>query len=94
MLTYEQRLDRDPRWALDEGGRHFEGRNAVRQALERVCRRLADLQIPYAVVGGMALFHHGYRRFTEDVDLIVDIYRRSPTAGACVIRSSASALNS
>src|SRR5205823_1000563 len=25
----------------------------------------------YAVVGGMALFLHGYRRFTEDVDLLV-----------------------
>jgi hypothetical protein len=72
MLTYEQRLNTDPRWALDEGGRHFEGRSAVQQALERVCRRLSELQIPYAVVGGMALFHHGYRRFTEDVDLLVD----------------------
>ncbi len=72
MLTYEQQLDKDPRWALDEGGRHFEGRSAVQQALERVCRRLNELRIPYAVVGGMALFHHGYRRFTEDVGLLVD----------------------
>jgi hypothetical protein len=33
----------------------------------------ADLrgQICYAVVGGMALFRHGLRRFTEDVDLLV-----------------------
>src|SRR5262249_34887622 len=30
-----------------------------------------DLGIPYAVVGGMALFMHGYRRFTEDVDILV-----------------------
>ena len=29
------------------------------------------MKIPYAVVGGMALFFHGYRRFTEDVDILV-----------------------
>ena len=27
--------------------------------------------IPYCVAGGMALFQHGYRRFTEDVDILV-----------------------
>jgi hypothetical protein len=27
--------------------------------------------IPYAVVGGLALFQHGLRRFTEDVDILV-----------------------
>jgi hypothetical protein len=32
---------------------------------------LAELGIDYAVVGGMAMFQHGYRRFTEDVDLLV-----------------------
>jgi hypothetical protein len=32
---------------------------------------LKDLGIPYAVVGGKALFQHGLRRFTEDVDLLV-----------------------
>jgi hypothetical protein len=25
----------------------------------------------YAIAGGMAMFLHGYRRFTEDVDMIV-----------------------
>src|SRR5439155_9111136 len=28
-------------------------------------------QIPYAIVGAMALFIHGFRRFTEAVDLLV-----------------------
>ena len=27
--------------------------------------------IPYAVAGGMALFEHGFRRFTDDVDILV-----------------------
>src|SRR4051812_45769418 len=71
MLVYEQILDRDRRWALDQGGLHFEGKSAVQQALRRVARRLDDLGVPYAVAGGMALFEHGFRRFTEDVDILV-----------------------
>jgi hypothetical protein len=27
--VYEKRLDRDPRWALSEGSRHFEEKSAV-----------------------------------------------------------------
>jgi hypothetical protein len=37
----------------------------------RITRRLDELGIPYAVVGGMALFFHGFRRFTDDVDILV-----------------------
>jgi hypothetical protein len=68
---YEEQLNRDPRWALSEGSRHFEEDSAVFKALRRIAKRLAELGIPYAVVGGMALFRHGLRRFTEDVDLLV-----------------------
>jgi hypothetical protein len=71
FLTYEQRLNADRRWALREGSMHFEKESAVQLALQRIARRLDDIQIPYAVVGGLALFHHGFRRFTEDVDLLV-----------------------
>lgn len=68
---YEALLNRDPRWALSEGSRHFEENSAVFQALHNIAARLKALGIPYAVVGGMALFRHGFRRFTEDVDLLV-----------------------
>ena len=71
MLTYEQQLNRDVRWAFMEGSMHFEKESAVHKTLARIARRLDELGIPYAVVGGMALFYHGYRRFTEDVDLLV-----------------------
>jgi hypothetical protein len=71
VITYEQLLDRDLGWALREGSMHFEEKSAVQLTLRRVTRRLAELGIPYAVVGGMALFFHGYRRFTEDVDILV-----------------------
>ncbi len=70
-LTYEQELGQDLRWAMDEGSRHFEEKSAVHETLRRICKRLNEMQIPYAVVGGMALFKHGYRRFTEDVDILV-----------------------
>src|SRR5687767_8894962 len=71
MITYEERLSQDRRWALNEGSRHFEGHSLVQEALERITSRLTELQIPYAVAGGMALFEHGYRRFTEAVDIVV-----------------------
>jgi hypothetical protein len=68
---YEQQLQSDPRWALSEGSRHFEGSSKVFDALHSIARRLDELKIEYVVVGGMALFQHGLRRFTEDVDILV-----------------------
>ena len=47
------------------------GQSEVNAALTRITERLESLGIPYALVGGMALFQHGYRRFTEDVDLLI-----------------------
>jgi hypothetical protein len=71
LVTYEERLNRDTAWALMEGSMHFEKESAVHQSLRRIARRLDDLGIAYAVVGGMAMFLHGFRRFTEDVDILV-----------------------
>lgn len=71
MLAYESRLNADPRWALSEGSRHFEDRSAVQDTLRRVASKLNALGVPYAIAGGMALFQHGLRRFTEDVDVLV-----------------------
>jgi len=71
FLSYEEKLSQNLSWAMDEGSRHFDEKSAVHETLRRVCQRLSALKIPYAVVGGMALFKYGYRRFTEDVDLLV-----------------------
>lgn len=68
---YENLLNADPRWALSEGSRHFEEQSSVFKSLHNIAQRLNDLGIPYAVVGGMALFRHGLRRFTEDVDILI-----------------------
>lgn len=70
-IAYEKLLNQDRGWALSEGSRHFEGRSAVQEALRKITRRLEEMGIPYAVAGGMALFQHGFRRFTEDVDILV-----------------------
>ena len=50
---------------------HFEEKSAVHDALRKISQRLDELGIPYVIVGGMAMFAHGFRRFTEDVDLLV-----------------------
>jgi hypothetical protein len=71
MIAYEQLLDRNLDWALREGSMHFEGKNAVHNALRKITSRLEQLGIPYALVGAMAMFFHGYRRFTDDVDILV-----------------------
>lgn len=72
VVSYEERLKASPRWALAEGSMHFDKQNSVFRSLEKIARRLDELGIPYAVAGGMALFQHGYRRFTEDVDILVN----------------------
>jgi len=43
----------------------------VHDALRHIASRLDELGISYAIAGGMALFMHGFRRFTEDVDILV-----------------------
>ncbi len=54
-----------------EGSRHFDERDAVFDSLRGITKQLENLQIPYAIVGGMAMFKHGFRRFTEVVDILV-----------------------
>ncbi len=71
IIPYEQRLQQEKGWALDEGQKHFSGGGLVHNSLQRIAKRLNELEIPYAVAGGMALFYHGYQRFTSDVDILV-----------------------
>lgn len=70
--VYEDLLKQNWRWALDQGGPHFEGESLVQKTLRRIARRLRELEVPYAVAGAMTLFAHGYERFTQDVGILVD----------------------
>jgi hypothetical protein len=71
MQRYESQLNGNLNWALMEGSMHFEGTSAVHRTLKRLAHHLDELGVDYAIAGGMALFFHGYRRFTEDVDVLV-----------------------
>jgi hypothetical protein len=71
VIPYEQRLAASISYVLDEGGRLFMGESEVNRTLQRITNKLNELKIPYAVAGGMALIAHGFRRFTEDIDILV-----------------------
>jgi len=56
---------------LREGDALFNRRGEVYDALRRFVQWLDEEGIPYALIGGMALITHGYRRYTEDVDILL-----------------------
>ncbi len=56
---------------MAEATKYFGEGGSVHETVARISRRLDELGIPFVVVGGIAMFHHGFRRFTEDVDLLV-----------------------
>lgn len=47
------------------------GQGNVYETLRELARRLDQEDVDYALIGGMALVAHGYRRFTEDVDILM-----------------------
>jgi hypothetical protein len=69
--TFEQRVRRGGDAAIAEVERFFMQTGAVHRALRRVAARLTELNIPYAVVGGLAVSAHGLMRTTEDVDILL-----------------------
>lgn len=54
-----------------EGLRLFMGQGELNQTLVRLVRNLEQHGIDYMVVGAIALIAHGYKRFTEDIDLVM-----------------------
>lgn len=54
-----------------EAARFFVERSNVHATLERLVDRLTELEIPYAIVGALALNAYGYQRMTTDVDVLV-----------------------
>lgn len=49
----------------------FQGKDPVHQTMRRLVKRLEKAGIPHAVVGGMAVYAHGYKRTTDDVDILL-----------------------
>jgi hypothetical protein len=56
---------------LKEIDMFFQRRDPVHQTMRRVVKRLEKAGLPYAVMGGMAVNFHKYRRVTEDVDILL-----------------------
>jgi len=71
MIAYEQLLNSDFQLALREGDMFFQGEGAVQKTLQRISQRLTEIGVDYAIMGGMALYSYGFRRYTEDVDVLV-----------------------
>ena len=71
---------------LREAEEFFVKKAPVQSTLERLARRLHQEDIPYAVVGGMALNVHGYVRVTRDVDVLLSPAGLEAFARVCVGR--------
>ena len=57
--------------AYREGSKFFMKEGDVYETLRRLAARLKEEGLEYAIIGGMALVAHGYRRFTEDVNVLM-----------------------
>ena len=56
---------------LNEVDQFFMAEGPVHKTMRSLARRLTDQGIDYALIGGMALVLHGYRRETVDVDVVL-----------------------
>ena len=54
-----------------EGVRFFRGKGMLNKALLKIAADLDREEIDYVAIGAIALNRHGYRRFTEDIDLLL-----------------------
>ena len=61
-----------PTAAYEEGLRFFRGIGMMNETLRRLTADLETVGIDYSVIGGIALNLHGYKRFTEDIDLLLN----------------------
>lgn len=57
--------------AYDEGLRFFMGQGTLNETLRRIAKDLDRHKINYSLIDAVALNSHGYRRFTEDIDLLL-----------------------
>lgn len=71
MAVDFQTIISSPTQAYAEGLKFFRGKGMLNDALKRLTADLERSEIDYAVIGAIALNQHGYRRFTEDIDLLL-----------------------
>lgn len=71
MAVDFQTILSSPAEVYAEGLRFFRGEGMINDALKRLASDLESHGIEYSVIGAVALNQHGYRRFTEDIDLLL-----------------------
>ena len=65
ISNYEHRLSHDSEWAMNEGSRHFDEKSDVHASLKRICKRLNDLSVPYAVAGRISSWDRPQIRYAR-----------------------------
>ena len=70
--NYEDELKRSFWTVLREGDHLSDAAGRLARTYRRLAERLDLAGVNFTVVGGYALIVHGVRRFTEDVDLLVN----------------------
>ena len=70
MADFEQIIS-SPTAAYEEGLAFFRGQGMLNRTLLRVIADLERNGIAYAVIGAVALNQYGYKRFTEDIDILM-----------------------
>lgn len=71
MAVDFQTLLLSPDATYGEGLKFFQGKGMLNKALRKIAADLDREHIDYAAIGAIALNRHGYRRFTEDIDLLL-----------------------
>jgi predicted nucleotidyltransferase len=71
MRTDFQQIINSPVLAYQEGLRFFMGEGILNETSRRVVKDLENRGIEYSLIGAVAPNQHGYRRFTEDIDLLL-----------------------
>ena len=71
-IPYEQRLRAsNVDFKLREADAYFGKRGPLHAVLRDLDRRLHEADIPYALLGAMAMHLHGHERMTTDLDLLM-----------------------
>jgi hypothetical protein len=71
LVSYEQRLRSNPDLMLKEASLFFNQQGGLYKTLQDLTQRLDEANIPYALIGGLALGQHGFVRMTEDIDILL-----------------------
>ncbi|MBI3462421.1 MAG: hypothetical protein HY000_05085 [Planctomycetes bacterium] len=92
VATQLESLDACIQMVRDLAGGSLAASGSHGRVLRDVERILQSLRVSGAVVGGLAVIHHGYHRFTRDVDIVLpaeavrEFLRLAPLCGFRVAR--------